>query len=142
MGPNGGVLPSSSSILWSKERWGGSEQALDSLNTSVNSWYSGGSLVKSEGSSSSGNAAQATVGDDSESDGDLKRMIVRGVSAFRVANSKAAAPTRATWIGFSEAGNEDEGGNEGEGSNEDEGVDTGGKNAFIQGLHGDYIVIF
>ena len=82
-------------------------------------------MVRSEGSSSSGNAARAAVGDGSESDGDLKRMIVGGVSAFRVANSKAAAPTRATWIGFSEAGNEDDGGDEGEGGNEDEGVDAG-----------------
>ena len=82
-------------------------------------------MVKSEGSSSSGNAARAAVGDDSESDGDLKQMIVGGVSAFRVANLKAAAPTRATWIGFSEAGNEDEGGDKGEGGNEDEGVEAG-----------------
>ena len=84
-------------------------------------------MVKSEGLSSSRNAARAAIGDGSESDGDLKRMIVGGVSAFRVASSKAAAPTRATWIGFSEAGNKDEGGDEGEGGNEDEGVEAGDK---------------
>jgi len=56
-------------------------------------------------------------------------MIVGGVSAFRVASSKAAAPTRATWIGLPETdGDEDEGGNEGkdEGGNAGEGgADTG-----------------
>jgi len=113
IGPNGGTLPSSSSILWSKERCGGSERDLDSLKTSANSWYSGGSLVRSEGSSSSGNAARA-AGDGSETSGDRKRMHVGGKAAFRVASSKAAAPTSATWIGFSETG-------EGEGEGEDEG---------------------
>ena len=67
-------------------------------------------MFRSEGSSSSGNAARAAVGDGSDSVGDLKRMIVGGVSAFRVANSKAAAPTRATWIGLPETDvDEDEG---------------------------------
>ena len=82
-------------------------------------------MDKSEGSSSSGNAAFAAIGVDSESDGVLKRMIIGGTAACRAASSKAAAPIRATLIGFGETGDEGDGD---PGRNEDEGDGDPGRN--------------